>query len=182
MRSILLTIFALSFTFQTQAHAAENVFSCSEGGNLTHSFRKTDEGYQLLVNFRIYEIRPEWDSETNQPIGQGAVGIDVPVENDNIRMTGMNWLKEKVEFFSELFPPTPLPTQSPIDNGIFVLSFEEDDCFVEEKEGFHFVNCRARGPLSINGVELESVDFSMQNQMRRTLLSSPLDPNELEIG
>lgn len=182
MKSILTVLLALTFSSQAEISAQENVFSCSEAGNLTHSFRKTDSGYDLLVNFRMYEIRPDWDSETNQPIGYGAVGIDVPIENDNVRMTGMNWIKEKADFFTELFPPTPLPTEGPIDKGLIVLKFQDDNCFVEEKEGFHFVSCRAQGPLNINGVDIESVDFSMQNQMRRTLLSSPQDPNELEIG
>ena len=172
-------LFALSLN---SAYAQENILSCTEAGNLTHNFIKLKEGYGLLVNFGMYEIAPEFNSETGEFEGQGFIGIDVPVDNDNVRITGMSWINEKAEFFKELFPDTHLPASAPIKTGFFALDFSKEDCVVKEKEGFIYANCRAQGPVVINGVELKYIDFSMQNQIRTTLLSNPINPNDLDVG
>jgi len=174
---------SLLFIFlSTQAIAEENVFSCSESGNLTHSFVKTDDGYKLHANFGMYMIQPAYNTETGEFEGQGEIAIDVPITNDDIRMTSVNWINEKVEFFKELFPTTKLPVQNSVDTGKVELSFSNKNCEVVEKDGFHAINCRAEGPLEINGVLLENVDFTMQNQIRTTLLNSAYGTPDLVIS
>lgn len=175
-------LFVLVFSFQVSAFANENIISCTETGDQTHRFLKTDDGYRLEVDFRMYYIRPNFDPNTGAASGHGAIGIDVPLENDSVRTTSMRWINEKNAFFQELFPPTELPTEDAVSTGQIRIDLKESDCVVKKVDELVFASCRAEGPMDINGVEIKNIDFSMQNQVRRTLLNDLNNPEELVVS
>ncbi len=182
--SLILVLFSFSFAFGQEAPVkrAETVVACAEAMGLTHNLAKVENGYRLIVEFGIYSIKPKYNTETEMFDGPAYIGVDVPIENDNIRHTSMNWIKRKADFFKELFPDVKIPIKNKIQTSTLILDFAEKNCYIRAREEFIYANCRAEGPIVVNGVVLESIDFSIQNQMRTTLLSDPEKPNELVVG
>gem|GEM_PF-5347643 len=180
--SLIFSISSIAFGQEASVKRAETVVACAEVAGLTHNFSKTEEGYRLIVEFGIYSIKPKYNAETKKFSGPAYIGVDVPIENDNIRHTSMDWVTRKAAFFKKLFPDVKLPIKDKIQTSTLILDFTEEDCYLRTREEFVYASCRAEGPININGVVLESIDFSIQNQMRTTLLSDPENPDELVVG
>jgi|GEM_PF-2598065 len=157
-------LIATSVFLTTQAQAQLLSGCAMANGNLVHKVSIVDN--ELIGWFNFPSFR---DLETD-PSGQTR-GLNTPLSNENVFSDRLGFLKEKSEFFQKVFGDKP------------ALQLKFNACELQQSADKKFAArfCAKFGPMVINGVHIRQIDFSLQNQIRTSLVGSEGQVQNTEV-
>jgi len=150
-------LFVLSVVLSgaTQAQA-ELLSGCAmDNGNLIHKVDLVAGG--LIGRFDFPTFKDLEEDSTGQ-----TRSVNAPLTNDSIFSSSLPFLKEKKKFLEKVFGPKRS------------LNVNFDFCEFQQSEYKKFSArfCIKEGPFEVNGVSLKRLEFSIQNQVRTSLVGS----------
>jgi len=154
----------LSILFSLPA-SAQLLSGCAMAhGNLVHKVSIIDSeliGWFSFPTFRDLE---------KDPTGQ-LRSLNTPLSNDTVFSDRLEFLKEKSDFFQSIFKNS------------LNLKVIFDACELQQSadKTLSARFCSKFGPLVINGVKIQQIDFSMQNQFRTSLVGSVGQTQKTEV-
>jgi hypothetical protein len=139
----------------TQAQAQLLSGCAMDNGNLAHTVSEVDGEIVGRFTFPSY-IDYKKDKTGN------TLSINAPLSNDGVFSLGLPFINEKRNFVDKVFASSP--------NLVVVF----DSCELQESKDKQLAArfCSKSGRFEINGVELKRLEFSMQNQVRKSLTGS----------
>lgn len=124
-------------------------------GSLIHKVDNINN--ELVGSFQF----PQFRDVVKDPTGQ-TQSMNAPLSNDPVFSDRLEFLKEKNQFLEKIFDEK------------FSLKIKFDFCesqqSADKKLSAKF--CIKNGPFEINGISLQRVQFSIQNQVRTSLVGS----------
>jgi len=139
----------------TQAQAQLLSGCAMDNGSLTHTISKVDGKHIGRFYFPTY-IDYEKDSTGN------TLSMNSPLSNDGVFSLGLPFMEEKRQFLDKVFAPS------------LNLIIEFDSCELQQSDDKELSArfCIKNGPIEINGIKLKRIEFSLQNQIRKSLTGS----------
>ena len=150
-------VFIIFFSILTSYHFAfanTPLIACATAhGNLSHGLNKTDSGYQAIIAL------------PKRRNSQGEWVPNIPLSNDNLFSDRIEFLVKKTEVFSQIFSEI---------NYLEIL-FEEDECANIQTEKHAIWFCASSKARDFNGIEIQSLEFSIENQTRANVVENGIN-------
>ena len=122
-------------------------------GSLSHGLNKTEAGYQAIIALPKHRN------------SEGERVPNIPLSNDNLFSDNIDFLIQKTAVFSQIFS----------DINYLEILFEEDECANIQNETHAVWFCASTKPRNLNGIEIQSLEFSIENQTRQNVIESDID-------
>jgi len=142
--------------FSTQSYA-QDLFGCAiANGNMIHSVFTDDDG-SWTGRFDL----PSYRNLEKDPSGQTTT-LNAPLTNDSLFSDNLAFTHEKQAVLEKIFGDK------------FSLQVKFDRCELQQSEdkAFSARFCSKSGSFKINGVALQRIEFSLQNQIRTSLVGN----------
>ena len=136
------------------SHANNPVIACATAhGSLSHGLYETEAGYKAIISL------PKHRND------EGEMVPNIPLSNDNLFSDNLNFLIQKTAVFSQIFSQV---------NYLEIL-FEEDECANIQNKTHAVWFCASTTPRNFNGIEVESLEFSLENQTRENVVEGGIN-------